>query len=164
MKQTYALILFILIFVLAGCSSTQSVRTSQYIAKAIVNGPIYKGNIKTRLNKHIRSWRGVPYQYGGLNKRGVDCSGYVNITYRDVFGMKVPRSTELLAGIGKEISQHQLKVGDLVFFKTGLRQKHVGIYIGNGQFTHASTSKGVTTSKLNSKYWASHYWKSIRMK
>jgi cell wall-associated NlpC family hydrolase len=54
-------------------------------------------------------------------------------------------------------------VGDLVFFKTGLAKRHVGIYIGKGQFIHASTSRGVTRSRLNSPYWSKHYWKSVRV-
>ncbi len=165
MNQThFSLVLVALsILSLVGCASNQSTQTPRHSKSIIASQPIYKGNIKARLNQHLQSWRGTPYKYGGLNKRGIDCSGFVYVTYRDVFGRKIPRSTKLLANIGRDIPQRKLRIGDLVFFKTGLRQKHVGIYIGKGKFIHASTSKGVITSQLSSSYWASHYWKSIHI-
>ena len=165
MNQThFSLVLVALsILSLVGCASNQATQIPRHSKNIIASQPIYKGNIKTRLNSHLKSWRGTPYKYGGLNKRGIDCSGFVYVTYRDVFGRRIPRSTKLLAGIGRDIPKRKLRIGDLVFFKTGFRQKHVGIYIGKGKFIHASTSKGVITSQLSSSYWASHYWKSIHI-
>ena len=107
-------------FSLVGCSSTPATQSSHPNTKVAAHKPLFKGSTKDRLNKHFKSWQGTPYKYGGLNKRGIDCSGFIYVTYRDVFGQKLPRSTELLAGIGKEIPKNKLKIGDLVFFKTGI--------------------------------------------
>ena len=116
-----------------------------------------------RLDRQYRDWKGTPYRQGGMNRRGIDCSGFVYVAFRDGLGMHIPRTTESLANYGTHITKHQLNVGDLVFFKTGFGKHHVGIYIGNQQFVHASTSKGVMKSSLNNPYWADHYWKSIRL-
>jgi cell wall-associated NlpC family hydrolase len=151
------------IFSLMGCASKPATPTSRHSNKAVSSKPIYTGSIKARLNAHLRSWKGAPYKLGGLNKHGVDCSGFVYATYRDVFGRKIARTTKLQSGMGKTISKKNLKIGDLVFFKTGRRVRHVGVYTGRGKFIHASTSKGVMTSRLDSNYWTSHYWKSVRL-
>ena len=100
---------------------------------------------------------------GGLNRNGIDCSGFVHVTFRDVFKKDLPRSTELLAKVGKPVPTDALKVGDLVFFKTGFKDRHVGIYTGGGQFIHASKSRGVMESSLNNPYWTKHYWKATRV-
>jgi len=150
---------------LAGCASSPTASTASKIShKPIVSKFSGKGHLKTRLQKYFNVWKGTPYKYGGLSKRGVDCSGFIYLAYRDVFGRKIPRSTELQAGIGKTVSRKNLRIGDLVFFKTGFRQRHTGIYIGKGKFIHASSSRGVTTSRLDSPYWNGNYWKSIRVK
>jgi len=120
-------------------------------------------SVYKRLNSQYGRWKGTPYELGGLNKKGIDCSGFVHVTFRDAFGMKLPRTTEHLADTGKNISKHNLNVGDLVFFKTGFSKRHVGIYVGNQQFIHASTSKGVMKSNLTNPYWSQHYWKSTRL-
>ncbi|HEY5602036.1 MAG TPA: NlpC/P60 family protein [Gammaproteobacteria bacterium] len=115
------------------------------------------------LSQHYKRWKGTPYEIGGLNKNGIDCSGFVHLAFRETFGMRLPRSTEDLAVAGRNIAKHELDVGDLVFFKTGFRKRHVGIYMGNEQFIHASTSNGVMKSSLNNPYWLQHYWKSTRL-
>jgi len=120
--------------------------------------------VKTRLNQQLANWRGVKYKLGGLSKSGVDCSGFVYLTYLSRFGIKLPRSTELQAALGKKVARKNLRVGDLIFFKTGIFQKHVGIYLGKGEFIHASTSIGVTKSRLDNVYWADKYWKAKRVK
>ncbi|MCK4738418.1 MAG: C40 family peptidase, partial [Deltaproteobacteria bacterium] len=121
-----------------------------------------KKEIKKRLARQVRSWKGVPYKYGGLSKKGVDCSGFVSITFKEQLGIALPRSTKLMSRIGKKIKKKHLRSGDLVFFDTG-RYNHVGIYVSDGSFIHASSSKGVTTSRLSNSYWKKHYWKSIRV-
>jgi len=157
-------IVFFSVASLLGCASSPATQTTHHNKQAVTDEPADKSSVKTRLNKHFQLWRGTPYKIAGLNKRGIDCSGFVYMTYRDVFGKKIPRTTALQVGAGREITQQQLTIGDLVFFKTGRKQRHVGIYIGQGQFIHASTSRGVITSRLSSDYWAMHYWKSIRMR
>lgn len=115
------------------------------------------------LQQHYQEWRDTPYEYGGLSKRGIDCSGFVYITYRDQLGISLPRTGIEQSKMGRAVSQSSLKTGDLVFFKTGTKQHHAGIYIGQQQFIHASSSKGVTLSRLDNSYWKKHYWMSRRL-
>ncbi|MGB5325969.1 MAG: NlpC/P60 family protein [Pseudomonadales bacterium] len=109
---------------------------------------------RRQLEAHFRQWQGTPYRFGGGNREGIDCSGFVYVTFRDVFGVAMPRTTRQLAVRGMPVSKKQLAVGDLLFFKTGQRQSHVGIYMGEGKFIHASTSRGVMASSIHSAYWS----------
>ncbi|MCP4128671.1 MAG: glycoside hydrolase [Gammaproteobacteria bacterium] len=120
--------------------------------------------VKRALYAQLREWRSVPNRIGGLSKSGVDCSGFAYLTYRSYFGIELPRSTRQQAGIGSEISKGELRPGDLVFFKTGVVQRHVGMYTDGGKFIHASTSRGVMESRLDNPYWIRNYWKSVRVR
>ena len=93
----------------------------------------------------------------------MDCSAFVQITFRSKLGVDLPRTTEELAREGERVDRSELQAGDLVFFKTGFRQRHVGIYMGGKRFLHASTSRGVMTSSLNNVYWKERYWKARRI-
>ncbi len=115
-----------------------------------------------KLYAQYNSWRGVKYRVGGMSKQGVDCSGFVQLTYKQQFNKKLPRTTELLSTAGKPIKIKNLRPGDLVFFKTGWSQRHVGIYVGKGEFMHASSSRGVRISNLTNPYWTDAYWMSRR--
>lgn len=115
------------------------------------------------LHDQARQWRGVPYQWGGLSEDGVDCSGLVYLTFASRLGVDVPRTTAALAHQGRRIPRSQLRPGDLVFFKTGRYQRHVGIYMGQGRFLHASTSDGVRISSLNNVYWRTRFWEARRI-
>ena len=121
------------------------------------------GERRERLLAHHASWRGTPYVWGGLSRSGVDCSGYIYRTYQNVFARALPRTTRAQVQLGRRIERAQLRDGDLVFFKTGRDRRHAGIYVGNGQFAHASYSRGVTISSLDSAYWKRHYWQSRRL-
>ena len=127
-------------------------------------GPGKQGRVKKVLHKQLREWRSVPNKIGGLSKKGVDCSGFVYLTYRSYFGIQLPRSTIAQARIGAEIDHDELRPGDLVFFKTGRIQRHVGMYTGEGRFIHASTSRGVMESNMDNPYWITNYWKSVRVR
>lgn len=120
--------------------------------------------VKKILDSQYNEWKSVRHRDGGLSKSGVDCSGLVYLTYANKLGIKIPRSTELQSSVGVPVKQGQLKPGDLVFFKTGFKQRHVGIYVGNNQFLHASSSKGVTLSRLDNVYWSKNYWQARRVK
>ena len=119
--------------------------------------------VRARLYSQYEQWQASPYKYGGLSKQGVDCSGYIYQTYLAQLGYLLPRSSELLAKTGKKIDGGQLRAGDLVFFKTGFRQNHGGIYIENGQFVHVSSSSGVIISRLDNVYWSEKYWHARRI-
>jgi cell wall-associated NlpC family hydrolase len=108
-------------------------------------------------------WHGTPYRYGGLSKHGVDCSGFVYLTFRNMFSISLPRSTEQQSNTGVHISQTQLHAGDLVFFRTGFSKTHVGIYLDKRRFLHASTSKGVMISNMDNAYWRDKFWKAQRI-
>jgi len=141
---------------LIGCASTAPVPPPVQISAA-------NPETLNLLYDQYNSWRGVRFREGGLSKNGIDCSGYVYLTYRDKFHRGIPRSTELLARLGIEVSPRQIRAGDLVFFKTGGKKRHVGIYLQNGAFMHASTSRGVMISKLRNPYWSDAFWMARRV-
>lgn len=139
--------------------------TSQYAGIRVVDPGLQKEKTQMveRLYAQLEKWQGVPYQLGGLSKGGIDCSGFVYLTYKDHFGIELPRTTGQQAQAGQPVNEKVVQAGDLVFFKTGLLAKHVGIYVENGEFLHASTAKGVMLSRLSDPYWSSHYWKTVRI-
>ena len=112
----------------------------------------------TDLTKTAKSLIGVKYSYGGSSTKGFDCSGFINYVFK-AHDIKVSRTSSSLYASGKAVTKANLEAGDLVFFNTtGKGVSHVGIYIGNGQFAHASTSRGVRIDKLNDPYyWGSRY-------
>ena len=119
-------------------------------------------NVRQQLYAQYGEWRGVRYRNGGLSKAGVDCSGLVYLTYRDRFGVQLPRTTRDLANVGAPIGAQQWRAGDLLFFRINRWTNHVGIYLEGGRFLHASTSSGVMISQLDEPYWKQRYWKSMR--
>lgn len=119
--------------------------------------------LRVSLEAQHEDWKGVPYRYGGLSPRGVDCSGFVYLTFLSRLGMQVPRTTTELLKSGEKVKRDEIQVGDLVFFRTGPDNRHVGIYMGNGDFLHASTSQGVMTSSLSNPYWRHRYWQARRL-
>ena len=102
---------------------------------------------------------GTPYRFGGMTRSGIDCSAFVLSVYGSVIGINLPRISSAQAQEGERVEIEQLEKGDLLFFQTrGSRISHVGIVQeitpeGEIKFIHASTSKGVTISSLNEKYW-----------
>lgn len=118
--------------------------------------------VKNVLYEKYRKWQGVRYRFGGLSQNGIDCSGFVHVVYKTGLGKDIPRTTVLQLKAGKEINKNDLKAGDLVFFRTN-RSNHVGIYLENKKFIHASQTRGVTISRLDNFYWQSKYWKSVRI-
>ncbi|MCK0553451.1 NlpC/P60 family protein [Pantoea ananatis] len=118
-----------------------------------------------QLRDQLGSWRGTPYRYGGMSRGGVDCSGFVYLTFRDRFDLQLPRTTSAQSDIGTRISKDDLLPGDLVFFKTGSGENglHVGIYDTDNAFIHASTSQGVIRSSLDNVYWRKVFWQARRI-
>ncbi|WP_332629788.1 C40 family peptidase [Halalkalibacter flavus] len=97
---------------------------------------------------------GVPYRWGGTTPSGFDCSGFMRYVYNQV-GISLPRTTAEQYRVGQKVSKSNLRPGDLVFFETYQPgASHSGVYIGNNQFVHASSSNGVSTSSINDP----HYW------
>lgn len=94
---------------------------------------------------------------------GIDCSAFVQITMRDIYRIDVARTTAQQNHQGVLIKRGDQIPGDLIFFKTGKNVRHVGVYLGDKQFMHASTSKGVIISRVDNPYWASTFWKIKRV-
>ncbi|WP_045423528.1 NlpC/P60 family protein [Vibrio jasicida] len=108
-------------------------------------------------------WEGTPYRLGGTKKSGIDCSAFVQKAFVEAYQMSLPRTTRQQSKQGVEMSWSDAQQGDLVFFKTRRTTYHVGIYLGNKQFMHASTSKGVIISRIDNPYWASKFWQVRRV-
>ncbi|CAH0991194.1 hypothetical protein SIN8267_01296 [Sinobacterium norvegicum] len=120
-------------------------------------------SVDGRLQQQYQLWQGVPYRYGGNSRAGIDCSAFVQTTFDQQFNQSLPRTTAQQSLVGRQIERTQLKSGDLIFFKTGVNSRHVGIYLGDGTFLHASTNLGVTITPLSDHYWRRHYWQSRRV-
>jgi len=119
-------------------------------------------NMNKQFMDFYKEWKGVKYRFGGNSKKGIDCSAFTQRIYKEKFDIKIPRSTRTQVKIGKEIKKSELEMGDLIFFKTGKVDRHVGIYMGNGEFMHASI-KGVKFSKVNKPFYKKTYWTSRRI-
>jgi probable lipoprotein NlpC len=147
---------------LAGCGSAPQREAAAYPTAARVDFG-NSAEVKQQLNAQYRQWRGARYRIGGLSTHGIDCSGFMYVTFKTKLGVVLPRSTEQQADVGSSVERNQLRAGDLVFFKTGHSVRHVGVYLEHGRFLHASTSRGVMISALDDAYWKPRYWKAKRI-
>ncbi len=116
--------------------------------------------LREKMLMEIIKYLGTPYKYGGNTVDGIDCSAFTQNIYKSVLGIELERSARLQFNQGVEINEmNELKFGDLVFFNTRKRVKpgHVGIFIGENLFAHASSKKGVTISSLDHSYYSKRY-------
>ena len=152
-------LLALCLFVLIGGCARQSVEPP-------VNLPylgLSQTEVKTRLLSQFVTWQGVPYRNGGQSRKGIDCSAFVQLTYQQKFGIKLPRTTKQQASRGGLITNSGLRPGDLIIFKTGWNDHHIGIYLEKYRFLHVSTTVGVTISKITDPYWYERYWQARRL-
>ena len=113
--------------------------------------------ISRRVVSSSMDYIGVPYVFGGTSPYGFDCSGYVQYVFANA-GISLPRTADVQYDYGTPISTTDLVAGDLVFFSTyTYGASHVGIYLGDNNFIHASSSRGVTIDSLGGSYWSSRY-------
>ncbi len=120
-------------------------------------------NIK--LYTFIDNWYGTKYKYGGMSRSGVDCSGFCNAMYSQVYKKQIRRTTSELSKDINKTSKRKLKEGDLVFFNISRKKNsHVGVYLKNNKFVHASSSKGVIISSLDNPYYKKAYNKGGKLK
>ena len=116
---------------------------------------------RSRMISVAQSTLGVPYKWGGNNpQQGFDCSGLTRYVYKNATGLTIPRTAAQQRDKSRTINYAQLKPGDMLFFKTGKRTNHVGVYIGNRQFIHAPAGgKSVTMTTMDSPYWYKRFVK-----
>ena len=161
-SQTIALLA--MVFLLSSCSIfTKTSKQEEYTwdiewedekSTRIISRDAIHG-VSDKLTNYYESWLGVPHRMGGMTKQGVDCSGFVYNVYADVYGIKLPRTASQMSQAVKKINRNEMKEGDLIFFARGTsKPHHVGIYLKDNNFVHTSTSRGVTISNLEDKYWA----------
>jgi cell wall-associated NlpC family hydrolase len=121
------------------------------------------GQIQKQLEAEYQRWQGTRHRMGGSSYSGVDCSGFVKAVYKNIFRMDLPRTTKAQATLGRPVEKTDLHAGDLVFFKPPSYPRHVGIYLSNSEFVHASKTKGVTISRMDPYYWDKYFWTARRL-
>jgi lipoprotein Spr len=162
MKRLHWLILCALPFLLGSCRTVTPRYDYQELAKASVRLGI---DIEMKDNHALyvesASWLGVPYRGGGNTRQGVDCSGLTSAIYSKVYRKELERnSDDQRKKDCKKVKKGKLREGDLVFFHNGRKKKkatHVGVYLKDRKFIHASSSHGVIISTLDEDYWKRHW-------
>lgn len=148
-------------------TKTEDVETSSEDAGSVLSGKrtfrteknVSISNLdQARMMREISKMMGVSYKLGGSDENGIDCSAYTMTVYKNSIGKLLPRSSAEQYRSGIPVQTEDLKFGDLVFFNTtGETASHVGIYLGDDLFAHASVSLGVTISSLESYYYKQRY-------
>jgi lipoprotein Spr len=110
-----------------------------------------------RLYDYIGEWWGTPYRLGGDGRSGIDCSAFVKGLQSAVYGLSVPRVTTDQQKACRPVAEPDRREGDILFFRTGDGVMHVGVYLQNHRFVHASTSRGVVIDDMRSDYWRKAY-------
>lgn len=111
-----------------------------------------------KLYHFIDKWMGVPHRTGGMDLKGIDCSGFTYLLEKEVYDRSLPRTAKSMAEEVRRKYEEDLKEGDLVFFDfDGQKFSHVGVYLHNNKFVHASTSKGVIISNLKDAWYYKYF-------
>ena len=170
MKQSfsYIIVLLGLMFCLSSCHTSAPRLDYKALAQASVRlGMDIELTDNHKLYVNAAEWIGTPYRAGGDNRHVTDCSGLVSQLYKKTYRMRLSRSTDGQLKESNKIARRNLREGDLVFFTSRSSRKkvaHVGIYLKDGKFIHASTSQGVIVSSLKEKYYTQHWLCGGRVK
>jgi murein DD-endopeptidase / murein LD-carboxypeptidase len=175
LRLSYPLYILFFVWLLTACHSKKKVvktpvknnDTSLSVSKNLsqkIGVPEKEMNNK-KLYRFIEDWYGTPYKFGGCEKSGVDCSCFANALYKDVYQKTLSRSSRDIYKTCEKINTSDLQEGDFVFFKINSQDvSHVGIYLSNNKFVHASTSKGVMVNDLNDAYYKKYFFTAARLK
>nr|WP_276902407.1 C40 family peptidase [Pedobacter kyonggii] len=146
LKRNVFYLIALLIF-LASCGTRKYTVKSDTKASKAADA---MANLQSKpLYRFITDWTGVKYRFGGLDKSGIDCSGFAFLLEKEIYGVTLPRISREQANVVKRKNIDNLKEGDLVFFSFGGNDvDHVGVYLNNGFFVHASTTRGVIVDDL----------------
>lgn len=117
-----------------------------------------------RLIAFLEHWYGAPYRYGGQTKKGIDCSAFTSLLMDSVYDIQLPRTAQNQYNSTSKIKKGDLSQGDLVFFNTTGGISHVGVYLANNKFVHASVSSGVMVSDLDDAYFKRRYVGATRVR
>lgn len=118
-----------------------------------------------KLYEFAGDWYGVPYKYGGCDKKGTDCSCLTINLYKEVYKVTLPRTADEMMKHCNKLSSSKANEGDLVFFKIGTKTvSHVGVLLKNNKFIHASTQKGVIINDINEPYYKKYFYCYGRVK
>jgi lipoprotein Spr len=135
---------------------------SQYFSQ--VMGVAVDATSNLKLYKFIYEWIGTPYRFGGNTEKGIDCSAFTKAIYDKVFNTTILRNSRDIFSMVNPLPKDELKEGDLVFFKIKSASiTHIGIYLGDNRFAHASVSRGVVISNLNEPYYSRYFYKGGRI-
>jgi lipoprotein Spr len=151
----------------AQSSKTTSTSDPDNLAKEYfsqIMGVAVSATTNSKMYQFVYDWIGTPYRLGGNSKKGIDCSKFAAQLYDQVFNTAIGNSSRNIYSNVDKVQKGDLKPGDFVFFK--IRSKnitHVGVYIGDNKFAHASTSRGVMISDLDESYWKRYYYNGGRM-
>ncbi|HEY5326153.1 MAG TPA: NlpC/P60 family protein [Mucilaginibacter sp.] len=142
-------------------SDDQESLAKDYLSQ--IMGVALSATSNMKLFHFVYDWIGTPYRFGGSSRRGIDCSAFTKELYSQVFNMDIERNSRDLFSMVSPVKKDDLKEGDLVFFKIHSRRiSHVGIYLGNNRFAHAS-SRGVAISSLDDAYYKRYFYRGGRM-
>lgn len=120
---------------------------------------------ENKLYSFVNDWYGTPYKYGGCEKSGVDCSCFTINLFDKVYGKKIPRTASDIYKECDKINIEKAKEGDLVFFKINSKSiTHVGVYLRDKKFVHASTTKGVLVNSLTETYYQKYFYSAGKLK
>src|ERR1700743_2495068 len=169
------IVLGIALFFTVAASQAQTKTTDQPVSKtddqenlakdylSQIMGVALSATSNMKLFNFVYSWIGTPYHFGGSSKKGIDCSDFTKELYSEVFNLDIRRNSRDIFSMVSPVGKNDLKEGDLVFFKIHSRKiSHIGIYLGNNRFAHAS-SRGVAISSLDDAYYSRYFYRGGRL-